>query len=69
MRQPSFQQWQSRRDVAQLPEALTVVVVEYCADGRGVERVRSIVAPRSAERQLRAPAPGSSRRSTRQSRS
>ena len=47
MRQPSFQQWQSMRDMSRRSQPLTVVVTEYTADGQAIERAREKMPPRA----------------------
>ena len=52
MRTPTFQEWQHMRGSAGSSEPLTVVVVEYRADGRAVERERVTLSSQGAQRSI-----------------
>lgn len=54
MRTPTFQEWQHMRSTAGSSEPLTVVVVEYRADGCAVERERVTLSSHDRPRQLAA---------------
>ena len=54
MRTPTFQEWHHMRSTADSSEPLTVVVVEYRADGCAVERERVTLSSHDRPRQLAA---------------
>ena len=54
MRTPTFQEWQHMRSAAGSSEPLTVVVVEYRADGCAIERERVTLSSHDQPRQLAA---------------
>ena len=51
MHLPTFQEWQHLRDAAQPRQPLAVVVVEYRADGRAIERERMMLSSTGTDRQ------------------
>ena len=52
MRTPTFQEWQHMRSTADSSEPLTVVVVEYRANGCAVERERVTLSSQGARRSI-----------------